>query len=470
MIAIVGGGITGLAAAYELATRGVPFRLFEASTRLGGLIQTEHRDGFVLEAGADSMLVQKPAALELCQALGLAPHLITSTPPRTAFVLKRGQLHPLPTPSVLGIPTTVRGIAGYGLLSPAARLRLAMEALVPVRKSADDEAVGGFYRRRFGSATVGLVAEPLLGGIHAGDVESLSITSLFPRFVAAEAERGSVLRAFRRAAGPAPDGLFRSLRSGMGELVEALASVLPPASIARAAPAEALAREGEGWRVTAGGGVTNASAVVLACPAPIVGTLLRSVDERAARLCAEVPYVSTVSIALAWPRAAVAHPLLGSGFVVARRHNALRTTACTWVSSKWSGRAPAGSILVRAFMGGAHDGAAVDLPDETLVGIAARELSSVLGINGPPILARVYRWRNAGAQHNVGHKARVAEIEGRLAHAAGLFVAGSGFRSIGIPDCIADGRAAAVAASAHAVAPRAARGQTPASTGVRPRY
>lgn len=454
MIAIVGGGITGLAAAYELATRGVPFRLFEASTRLGGLIQTEHRDGFVLEAGADSILVQKPAALELCVALGLGPRLITSTPPRTAFVLKRGQLHPLPTASVLGIPTTLRGIAGYRLLSPAARLRLAIEPLVPARKgeSFDDEAVGGFYRRRFGPATVGLVADPLLGGIHAGDVEALSITSLFPRFVAAEAERGSVLRAFRSAPRPAADGLFRSLTSGMGELVDALASVLPSASIAREAPVEALAREREGWRVTAGGGVTSASAVVLACPAPTAATLLRSVDARAAQLCAEVPYVSTVSIALAWPRAAVAHPLRGSGFVVARRHNALRTTACTWVSSKWSGRAPAGSILVRAFMGGAHDAGAVDLPDETLVEIATRELSAVLRISGPPILARVYRWRNAGAQHHVGHKARVAEIEARLAQAAGIFVAGSGFRSIGIPDCVADGRAAAVAASAH-VAP-----------------
>jgi protoporphyrinogen/coproporphyrinogen III oxidase len=165
-------------------------------------------------------------------------------------------------------------------------------------------------------------------------------------------------------------------------------------------------------------------------------------------LCAEVPYVSKVSVALAWPRPAVGHPLTGSGFVVARRFNALRTTACTWVSSKWAGRAPAGSVLLRAFLGGAQDPDAVDLSDERLTEIAATELAAVLRIDGAPILSRVYRWRTAGAQHNVGQLARVATIESRLAEHGGLVVAGSGFRSVGIPDCIADGRAAAAQASA----------------------
>ena len=161
-----------------------------------------------------------------------------------------------------------------------------------------------------------------------------------------------------------------------------------------------------------------------------------------------MPYVSTASVALAWPRHAVRHPLAGSGFVVARAHNALRITACTWVSSKWSGRTPAGAVLLRAFAGGAHDPEAVDLPDERLVDVVSRELAGILGIEGAPILSRVYRWRRAGAQHNVGQIARVAEIESRLAGHGGLFVAGSGFRSVGIPDCIADGRAAAAQAAA----------------------
>ncbi len=443
-IAIIGGGIAGLAAAYELASRGIPFQLFERSPRLGGIIRTEYVDGFVIEAGPDSFLAQKPAALELCRSLGLESQLISTTPPRTAFVMKRGRLCSLPSPSVLGIPTTWRGVAGYDLLGPTARLRLALEPLAPAR-GGGDESVGSFFRRRFGRATVPLVAEPLLGGIHAGDIDSLSVLSLFPRFVDAERRHGSVRRAFRTAQPPAPDGLFRSLAGGMGDLVQAIEDRMPAGSIRSNTPVESLVRDGEDWRVHAGGTSCTARAVVLACPAREAARLLRPLDRRASELCDRVPYVSTVSIALAWPRDAVRHPLRGSGFVVARRANAVRITACTWVSSKWTGRAPAGTVLLRAFAGGSHDPAVVDLDDDALVEMARAGLAGVLGITGPPLLSRVYRWRDAGAQHHVGHLARVAEIEGRLARHRGLVVAGSGFRSIGIPDCIADGRAAAAA-------------------------
>ena len=444
-IAIVGGGIAGLAAAYELTSRGIPFQLFERSSRLGGIIRTEHVDGFVIEAGPDSFLAQKPAALELCHSLGLESQVLSTTPPRTAFVLKRGRLHSLPSPSVLGIPTTWRGIAGYDLLGPGARLHLALEPLAPKLAGPGDESVGSFFRRRFGPATVPLVAEPLLGGIHAGDIESLSLASLFPRLVEAERRHGSVLGAFRHTRRTPPDGLFRSLAGGMGDLVRALEERMPAASIRRDTPVESLVRDGQDWRLHAGGTRYTARAIVLACPAREAGRLLQPLDSRASELCDHVPYVSTVSIALAWPRGAVRHPLRGSGFVVARRANAVRITACTWVSSKWSGRAPAGTVLLRAFAGGSHDPAVVDLDDRGLVEMATRDLSGILGITGPPLLSRVYRWRNAGAQHNVGHITRVAEIEQRLARYPGLVVAGSGFRSVGIPDCIADGRAAAAA-------------------------
>jgi oxygen-dependent protoporphyrinogen oxidase len=452
VIIIIGAGITGLAAAYELSARGVPFQVLEASPRAGGLIRTEHVDGFTVEAGPDSILAQKPAAIELCEALGLGPRLISTTPPRTAFVLKQGRLHPLPSPSILGIPTTWRGIAGYDLLSPMARLRLALEPVIPRRPqrkrlTQDDESVGAFFRRRFGTATVDLIAEPLLGGIHAGDIDSLSLASLFPRLLEAEKRRGSVVRAFRHTQRTG-DGLFRSLGSGMGELVTAIERRLPSGSIQHEAPVHELVKEDAGWRVSTAGASVTARAVVLACPAYAAARILAPVDARSAALCAEVPYVSTASIALAWPRQAVRHPLAGSGFVVARAHNALRMTACTWVSSKWSGRAPAGMVLLRAFVGGARDPEAVDLSDERLVDVVSRELAGILGIEGDPILARVYRWRMAGAQHNVGQIARVAEIESRLAQHGPLFIAGSGFRSVGIPDCIADGRAAAAQAAA----------------------
>jgi oxygen-dependent protoporphyrinogen oxidase len=447
MIAIVGGGITGLAAAHELTARRVPFQLFEASSRLGGLIQTEHVDGFTIDAGADSILAQKPAALELCESLGLGPRLISTSPPRTAFVMKQGRLYALPSPSVLGVPTTWRGIASYELLSPSARARLALEPLIPPRRSQADESVGAFFRRRFGGETVDLIAEPLLGGIHAGDVEALSMTSLFPRFVEAEARRGSVLRWLRETRQPpAGDGPFRSLKGGMGELVHALERRMPEGSIQCDAPVAAIVKDGSRWHVSAAGTTATARAVILAVPARVASALLRPIDQRASSLCGEVPYVSTVSVALAWPRGAVAHPLEGSGFVVARRHNERRMTACTWVSSKWSGRAPAGAVLLRVFAGGAHDPGVVDLPDDEIADMAVRDISGVLGTTGDPSVTRVYRWRDAGAQHHLGQIARVSEIEKLLAQHPGLFVAGSGFRSVGIPDCVADGRAAAVAA------------------------
>lgn len=448
MIAIIGGGITGLAAAFELAARNIPFALLEAAPRLGGLIRTEHVEGFTIEAGPDSMLAQKPAAIELCEALGLGPRIISTTPPRTAFVLKRGRLYPLPSPSVLGIPTTWTGIARYELLSPAARARLAVEPLVRARRDRADESVGSFFARRFGEETVGLVAEPLLGGIHAGEIERLSMTSLFPRFVEAEIRHGSVLRSFRNSRPAAGgEGLFRSLAGGMGELVQALERRLPEGSLRCNAAVTSLARDGSGWRVRTAAGDVTARAVIFATSARVTADLLRPLDERAAALCAEVPYVSTVSVALAFPRAAVAHPLAGSGFVVARRYNAVRMTACTFVSSKWSGRAPEGSVLLRVFAGGAHDPHIVDLSDDEIVGRVLLELGEVLGIAGPPALTRVYRWTLAGAQHNVGQIARTTEVESRLGQLGGLFAAGSGFRSVGIPDCIVDGRAAAAAAS-----------------------
>lgn len=447
MIAIVGGGISGLAAAYELTLRHVPFVLFEASDRLGGLIRTEHIDGFTIDAGADSMLAQKRAGIELCTELGLAPRLLSLKTPRTAFVLHRGQLFPLPSPSMLGIPATWRGLASYDLLSAGARLRIAIEPLIPSRRRDDDESIAAFFRRRFGRAAVQLLAQPLLGGIHAGDVEALSLRALFPRLADAERNRRSLLRWVQQKARVAEaGGAFRSLSTGMGELVEAIRRRLPEGAVRRESPVEALVRTRHGWELTARNGRSICSVVILACPAHAAARLLEPMDPGAADLCRGVRYVSTVSVALAWPREAIAHPLAGSGFVVARQHEQPRLTACTWVSSKWDGRAPAGQVLLRAYAGGAHDPDAAGMDDEALIEVAVRELSEILSISGPPALARVYRWRDAGPQHEVGHLARISELECRLTAHEGLFVTGSGFRSIGIPDGIADGRAVAARA------------------------
>jgi len=444
VIIIIGAGITGLTAAYELTQRHVPFVLLEAGGRAGGLIRTEHIDGFTIDLGADSMLVQKPAALKLCEELGLSARLMSTRRPRTAFIVRDGRMHALPSPSVLGIPTTLPGLAKYSLLDWRTRARVAVEPLIPARSYAD-ESVASFFRRRFGPATVDLVAEPLLGGIHAGDVEKLSMPSLFPRFTSAERQRGGVLRTV--APPPSGDSLFRALRGGMAELVDSIVHRLPAGSLLLETPAAGMRRQRSGWLVSAGGEGFEAASVILAAPAYVAASLLRTVDESASNVCDTVPYVSTATVALGWARADVAHPLAGSGFVVARRHNALRITACTWVSSKWESRAPAGNVLVRAFIGSVHDPHAADLPDAELIAIAVRDVSNVLGITAPPLLTRVCRWRNAGAQHVVGHSARMSGLASRLHSLPGLFVAGSGFESIGIPDCVANGRRVATTAA-----------------------
>lgn len=441
-VIVVGAGITGLAAAYEVARRGLRPIVLEASSRAGGLIFTDRVDGFTIEAGPDSILTTKPAALDLVRELGLDAEIQSVRPPGGAFVLRGRTLHPLPRPSVLGIPKTWGGLARYSLLSPRARVRLALEPLVAPRIGDADESIGSFFRRRFGRDSVDLIAQPLLGGIHAGDIETLSMRSLFPRLLEIERTTGGILRSpSGAAAGVSP---FASLRGGMSTLVQAIERHLPDDTIRFNSPVDRLERTRDGWRA----GTTEARAVILTIPAHAAGTLFAAVDTEAARLCRQVPYVSTASVALAWPRQAIAHPLDGTGFVVARRHSDVRITACTWVSSKWEGRAPEGSALLRAFVGGAHDPDVVSLADDALVAIVRDDLSRVLGITAPPSLARIYRWRNAGAQHTVGHLARVDALEQRLVDHDGLFVAGSGFRSVGIPDCVADARRVAAEAVA----------------------
>jgi oxygen-dependent protoporphyrinogen oxidase len=445
LIIIVGAGVSGLAAAFELSGRGIPFRLFESSERVGGLILTECVDGYTIDAGADSMLTTKPAARSLCEDLGLGPRLQTMTEPRTAYVLSRDRLFALPSPSVLGLPLTAGAAARYALLPLAARLRVPLERVIPAAVP-EDESIASLFRRRFGAATVDLVAQPLLGGIHAGNVEQLSVRSLFPALAEAERSTGSILRSLSRRPLP-PGGLFLSLRGGMETLARTISNVLPAGAVQCGAAVRGLATNGGEWSIDADSGGARATAVVLAAPVHVTARLLESVDTEAANLCSDIRHASTVSVALGWPQPSITNPLRGSGFVVAGGQSRFRVTACSWVSSKWEGRAPEGHVLLRAFVGGVHDPAAIELRDEELVDIATGDLSRLLEISGTPHLARVHRWPDASPQLVVGHEARIARVEERLKPHAGLFVTGRGFRAVGIPDCVADARRAAGAAA-----------------------
>jgi protoporphyrinogen/coproporphyrinogen III oxidase len=441
-VLVVGGGIAGLATAYELHRRGVGVRVLERARRPGGVIRSEHVDGFTYDAGPDALLIQKPAAIALCRELGLGDRLFPTTEPRAAFILRGNTLHPLPESSVLGIPRNVSALAATRLFSVAGKIRMAAELFVkPRADGASDESIAAFIGRRFGPEAVTYLAEPLLAGIHAGDVDRLSMRALFPRFLDAERKHGSVLRAFREVRQPkSSQGAFMSLPGGLEEIVDALVRVLPAGALALGA---AVASIEPGYTVTLeSGGRLSARALVVCTPAFVAGSLLRVVDAELSRLCERVPYASSATVTLGYRREDVAHPLRGSGFVVPRVEGTT-IMAGSWISSKWRHRAPEGRVLLRAFIGGARDPRALERADDDLVGAAREELGRLLGIRGVPVYTRLHRWERANAQYDVGHLDLVAAIDRRLATHPGLFVSGSGFRGVGVPDCVADARATA---------------------------
>jgi oxygen-dependent protoporphyrinogen oxidase len=453
-VIIVGGGVAGLSAAFELHRRAVPFILLEAGSRAGGVVLSEQVDGFMIDAGPDSLLIQKPEGIRLCEELGIGGRLVPTKPPRLAFVQRGGRLHPLPAASVLGIPTKWGPFIRTPLFSWAGKLRMGLELGIPRRAADDDESIGAFMERRFGREAKEYLAEPLLAGIHAGDVDRLSLRSLFPRFRDAERTHGSVLRGFRKeapSAGRTPqpsgraahEGVFRSLPNGLSEMIEALVGALPSSSIRLRTTVTDISAARTCYRVaTADGQTFTTEAVVVASPAFAAGRILRSLSAPLAELCEGISYSSTATIALAFPRSAVVHPLNGSGFVVPRVERT-GILAASWLSSKWPHRAPEGRVLMRAFVGGARDPEAVGRSDRELVTLSMTALRPLLGISGEPLFTRVYRWDRANAQHEVGHLDRLARIEEAIARHPGLFVTGSGFRGVGIPDCVADARATA---------------------------
>lgn len=462
-VVVIGGGISGLSAAYELQARGRSVRVLEAGSRPGGVIATERTGGWVIDAGPDSLLVQKPAAVALCRELGIADRLISTTPPRTAFVLRDGRLHAISEGSFLGFPITVGALVRSPLFSVAGKARMAGELVVPRRTKEADESISEFVRRRFGREAVDYLAEPLLAGIHAGDVNRLSVRALFPRLVEAERQSGSVIRALRSLrVRPSPQGAFVSLPGGCGELVDTLASALAPATITCDARVTAVERSGVygiSWRA----GRVRARSVILAVPAYSAASLLRPFDEALADLCAAVPYASTATVAFGYRRDQVAHPLCGSGFVVPRTEG-LALLAGTWVTSKWAGRAPEGHVLIRGFLGGGRDPGRLDAADEELIETVRREMHELLVISGAPLLIRLFRWTRQSPQYETGHLERVAAIERRLGGLPGIFVTGSGFRAIGIPDCISDGRATAARAAEHVASLRSTTPNSPLPT------
>src|SRR5687768_4226823 len=446
-VAVIGGGVSGLSAAYELRKRKRSVVVLEREQRAGGIILTERVGEFIVDAGPDSLLVQKPAAVGLCNELGLGDRLFPTKLPRTAFVLRDGALHPLPSASILGFPTRLKPLFTSTLFGLAAKLRMAAELVIPQQPGADDESIAAFVRRRFGPEAVTYIAEPLLAGIHAGDVERLSMRALFPRLVEAEARAGSVIKAFRRETRPVvSDGVFRSFPNGLAELIDGLVKAVPAGSV-RCGSDVTHIEESDGFTLhIAGKPSIRARAVILCIPAFAAADLLRPVDVDLSDACGSIRYLSTATVVFAFPRESVRHNLKGTGFVVPRAEG-ISITAGAWISSKWPQRAPEGQALLRAFLGGARDPNVLSRTDTELTNAALGDLTKILGIRGLPMMTRVYRWNRSSPQQEVGHGELMRRIDAKLAAHPGLFVSAAGFRGVGIPDSIGDARQTAGAAA-----------------------
>lgn len=454
-VAILGAGITGLCAAYELVERSrrerrrVEVTVLEASNRIGGKVVSEAREGAILEGGPDSFITSKPDALDLVKELGLSGELLKTNPEhKTIYVLVGGRLVPLPN-GVNLVPTRILPFLTSGLLSWKGKLRMGLECLIGVENGGQDESLGDFTRRRLGAEALEKIVGPMLGGIYAGDPDRMSLESTFPQLKEME-RRGGLLRSMRSVPSrpPSPDiTLFMTLKSGLGRLIETLALRLPPRTVRTGADVTWLRRRGSQWEIrTRAGENISADAVISALPANALAETVDDMDPELAAVLREIPFVSTATASFVYDAAGFPDPLDGYGFLVPRSQGKA-VTAATYTSTKFPGRAPPGQALIRCFLGGAGREEAAE-GDEALVARTARnELREILKLGDRhPRATKVTRWIKANPQYTVGHALRLKRIESCLQGHPGLVLAGCSYRGVGLADCVRSGREAAAQA------------------------
>jgi oxygen-dependent protoporphyrinogen oxidase len=433
-VIIIGGGISGLSAAYYLNKAGFRPTLIERAPQLGGVISTTVQQGCVIESGPDSFLATKPWATDLIRELGLADQIIGSNDHlRITYILKNGKLVPLPDGLMMMVPTKLGPLLGTHLLSWSTKLRMSAEYFRrPKSTHQPDRSVTDFLLDHYGQESIDYLAEPLLAGVYGGDPKQLSANSVLPRFVEIENKYGSLTRGVLAA--PRPEGsgsLFHTLQNGLGQLIDALR---PSADVIHGT-AESLERNASAFRVRANGAWLEADHVVLATPAADAARLLQPRHGHLADLLQAIPYNSSITLSLGYRRETFDHPLKGFGFLVPQRERQY-LAACTWVGNKFSHRVPDDMVLLRCFMGGG----ALSETDDALVQAARRELLSIMGLQAKPVFHSIARWPNAMAQYTVGHQQRVEEIESLARTIPGLHLAGNAYHGIGVPDCIRMGK------------------------------
>ena len=455
-IAIIGGGVSGLSAAFAIEkarlshSAQVEYMLFESSPRLGGVLVTEQLDGCLIEAGPDSFLTEKPWASDLCRDLGLGDQLIGSNDAdRKTYILVNGRLVVIPDGLMFMVPTKILPTVFSPLFSVGTKMRMAREWFHPPHKANGDETVAALVERHYGAEMVDRLADPLLSGVYGGEASQLSVRAVLPRFAEMEAQHGSLGRAMlasrkkmAQLSGRPTPPLFTSLKNGMQQMVDALLTHLTASSLRARTPVTDLRRAPDGWIVAAGGRSDTFDAVVLAVPTQVAAMLLRSASPDLAAELAAIQYSSSITLTLGYNEKVRASLPPGFGFLVPRSERK-RMLACTFVHNKFPHRAPADRALVRCFLGGARDQQILESSADEIVAIARKELQDVLGLQAEPLLSRVYKWKDAMAQYGVGHIERLERIDRLRNQLPGLYLAGNGYRGIGVPDCVRSGSEAA---------------------------
>jgi protoporphyrinogen/coproporphyrinogen III oxidase len=454
-IAIIGGGISGLSAAFALEEHrrsgvDVDYVLYESSPRLGGVLRTEFIDGCIVEAGPDSFITEKTWATDLCRALGLGDQLIGSNDAdRKTYILTKGRLVEMPDGLMFMVPTKILPTGMSPLFSWKTKLRMTQELLHPPRAVDHDESVAAFVERHYGSEMVDRLADPLLSGVYGGEAACLSVRAVLPRFAEMERKHGSLGRAMlaarkKMSSGPrkpAPP-LFTSLKNGMQHLAETVVSRLTPSALLTNVPVQAVQREAGSWVVSAGLQSDQFDSVIVALPAPAAADVLRMVSPELSAELAAIRYSSSITVGLGYDREVRETLPPGFGFLVPRSEGK-KLLAATFVHNKFPHRAPDDRALLRCFFAGSHAEDVWSLLDQQIVGIVRNELQQILGLRAEPLFARVYKWKSAMAQYGVGHLERLDRMERLRQQLPGLALAGNAYSGIGVPDCVRSGRDAA---------------------------
>jgi oxygen-dependent protoporphyrinogen oxidase len=448
---IIGGGITGLSAAYELVKAGRRPTIVEQQPQLGGVIQTDRVEGCVLEGGPDSFLSAKPAANELIKEVGLGDQLISSNDAsRVTYLVKNGRLMAMPDGLMMMVPTKILPVAVSPLLSWGTKIRMGLEYFrKPPAQPLPDRTVEDFIRDHYGQETVDYLAEPLLSGVYGGSVARLSVGSVLTRFVELENRYGSLTRGVLesrkkapKAVKPAP--LFQTLKGGLAQLTDELQRRIDGQCDVITGRAEGVEKTETGYRIRVNGTAIETEGLIMACPAWQAGVLLRDVQQRLSQLLEGIEYSSSVTLALGYRRADCGPIPPGFGFLIPSKERKT-LVACTFVGAKFPYRVPDSHVVLRCFLGGAGHEGILDQGDDEIVATVRAELKQLLGWDTKPAFVRIRRWRKSMAQYTVGHAARVQEMRGLLRGLNGLQLAGNAYEGIGIPDCVRTGRAAAQA-------------------------